>query len=156
MTESFIFAGFLFVACVIGGFLWDRRNTPEAQLRRAAREFMEDCDARGLSFNEMMEEGKLRRNMAEMRRIASERALADPVHGFGIMKAEIDAATARIASADKKLAWTFKKASQDWALSDCMTPDAVAAVMKANPPVRMPRATPEQMSDLIVAMKRPR
>lgn len=157
MIDGLIATGCFFGAYYLGLRAWRRfRDNPARLVLQASREFYNDARARGLSPKERTDESLMRIEMARVRRVASQRALADPAHGFEIMRAEIDLATERLASYDKGLAWVFRKASAGWLLPDCMNPDAVAAVMKVNKSTKISRFTPEFAADMAVGLRTPR
>ena len=130
MKEVLVVLGVILLAHLLDR-AWPRSNA--AKFRRAYGEWSRECDARGLSAEEKVDEFQLRHSLVRMRRRVSDASVSDPLNWRDHL-AEISVEEGKaLAAYDKKLARQFLKTVRDSPPSDILYHDAMEAVLASRP-----------------------
>ena len=108
---------------------WPRSNA--ARFRRAYGEWSRECDAKGMSAEQKVEEYQFRHTMVRLRRRVSDLSLEDPINWRDhLAKISVEEGK-NLAAFDKRVARRFLKAIQELSPSDILYHDALESVLAA-------------------------
>lgn len=133
----------VFLGVAITAALLSRPRSPEVQAQRAYEDWLRDCISRGMSDQQIRDEGMFRRSFATLRRRATDAAIAWPEKAYDEARRIAIEEGENLAIIDKTVARRFLRTVSESPWTEIFYPEALAAIddwWKKNGPAPMTRS----------------